>query len=164
MAAIQQILMAVGTSVSLPASLFAAASGEGYNDEAASAIVSLDLESSGILSLEYNANGTIADPAFPQFDQYNWLVGGSSSLFSVRMRQTSGSTFSPGSTAVNTWLPVDTGRSWYILSSSNSFQRFNSKALTAVLEIAYTNNLTNILAQSNINFSTSALTQGGFQP
>lgn len=164
MAAIQQVLMAVGTSVFLPANLNAFASAESYNDEPASAIVNLDLEATGILTLDYNANGTLQDPAFAQFEQYTWLVGGSSSLFSVRLRRTSGSAFSPGSAAIDTWLPVSTGHSWYILSSSNSFQPSNGKAVTGVLEIAFTNNLTNILAQSNINFSTSAFTQGGFIP
>jgi len=158
MAAIQQVLMAVGTSVFLPASLNAFASAESYNDEPASAIVNLDLEATGILT------GTLQEPAFAQFEQYTWLVGGSSSLFSVRLRRTSGSAFSPGSAAIDTWLPVSTGHSWYILSSSNNFQPFNSKAVTGVLEIAFTNNLTNILAQSDINFSTSASTQGGFIP
>lgn len=164
MAAIQQVLMAVGTSVFLPSSLFAAAEAISYFDEPASSIVNLDLEASGILTLDYNANGTVQNPTFAQFEQYRWLNGGASSLFSVRLRRTSGNTFSPGSAAVDTWLPASTGQSWYLLSSSNSFQPFNGKALTGVLEIAFTNNLTNILAQSDINFSTSALTQSGFQP
>jgi hypothetical protein len=164
MAAIQQVLMAVGTSVFLPSSLFAAADAISYFDEPASSIVILQLQSNGTLSLEYNANGTVQDPTFPQSEVSRWLVGGSSSLFSVRLRRISGSSFSPGSSAIDTWLPASTGLSWNILSSSNSFQPSNSKGILGVLEIAFTNNLTNILAQSDINFSTSALTQGGFQP
>lgn len=164
MAAIQQVLMAVGTSVFLPSSLIAAADAISYFDEPASSIVILQLEANGTLSLEYNANGTVQDPTFPQSEVSRWLVGGASSLFSVRLRRTSGSAFSPGSSAIDTWLPASTRQSWNILSSSDRVQPSNSKGIIGVLEIAFTNNLTNILAQSNINFSTSALTQGGFQP
>jgi hypothetical protein len=161
MAAIQQILMAVGTSVFLPSSLIASAIGESYADQAASAGVSLNLSTNGILQLVYSANGTLQDPSFPVTEQFRWLVGGSSTLFSVRMRKISGSAFSFGSAAIDTWIPITTSLNWNIISSSNSFQPFNSKAVTAVLEIAFSNNLTNILAQSNISFSTSASTQGG---
>lgn len=164
MGAVQQVLMAVGTSVFLPSSLIANASGESYADEPASSIVILSISTSGSLLLQYNAIGTVQDPPFPQSEGYTWRVGGSSSLYSVRLRRTSGSSFSGGSTAIDTWVPMTTEQTWNLLSSSNSSQPFNSKAVTGVLEIAFTNNLTNILAQSNINFSTSAQTQGGFQP
>jgi hypothetical protein len=160
MAAIQQVLMAVGTSISLPANLIANVTAESYNNQTSSASVSLDFLTNGTLSLEYNAQGTLQDPAFAQFEQYTWLVGGTSSLFSVRMRRTSGA-FSPGSAAVDTWLPITSDLFWYLLSNSNSFTPSNGRSFTGVLELAYTNNLTNILAQSNINFSTFALTQGG---
>jgi hypothetical protein len=164
MGAIQQVLMAVGTSVFLPSSLIANPSGEGYSDEAASAAISLSLSTGGTLSLDYNASGTLQDPGFPVSEGYTWRVGGSSSLYSVRLRKTSGSSFNIGSAAVDQWLPINTDLTWNLISSSNSSQRFNQKALTGVLELAFTNNLTNILAQSDINFSTSASTQPGGIP
>lgn len=164
MAAVQQVLMAVGTSVFLPSSLIAAASGESYNDDFASASISLFLRTNGTLLFEYSANGTLQDPPFPVSEESNWLVGGTSSLFSARMRRISGSAFLVGSSAINTWLPITSELNWNLVSSSSSSQRFDSKAVTAVLEIAFTNNLTNILAQSNISFSTLASTQGGFIP
>lgn len=164
MAAVQQVLMAVGTSIRLPSSLVANPSAESYSDEPGSSAVVLYLNTDGSLVLEYNANGTLQEPPFPVAENYTWRVGGSSSLYSARMRRTSGNNFAPGSTSINTWNPITTNQMWSLLSFSNSFQRSDSKAVTAVLEIAFTNNLTNILAQCNISFSTSALTQGGFIP
>lgn len=164
MAAIQQVLMAVGTSILLPSDLFANASAESFNDENASCIVFLNFNVDGTLVLEYNANGTLQDPPFPVTENYTWRVGGSSSLYSVRMRRISGSAFSFGSAAVDTWIPITTDLNWNLISSTTRSQPFNSKVFLGVLEIAYSNNLTNILAQSNINFSTSASTQGGFIP
>jgi hypothetical protein len=164
MAAIQQVLMAVGTSIFLPASLTANPNATSYNSEEASSGLSLTLTTSGSLFLIYSANGTEKFPDFPVSQEETWLVGGSSSLYSVRLRKTSGSSFDFGSAAVNTWIPITSTQAWYLDSNSNIFQPSNSKAILGVLEIAFTNNLTNILAQSDINFSTFALTQGGFQP
>jgi hypothetical protein len=162
MAAIQQILMAVGTSVSLPASLTASATGDSFSDfQGASAFARVTLGSAGNLTLEYNANGDFQDPPFPVEENYTWLVGGSSSLFSARMRRTSGSAFTAGSAAADTWLPITSDLAWTIISSARASGGFDSKALTAVLEIAYTNNLTNILAQCNISMDTTASSSGG---
>jgi hypothetical protein len=164
MAAVQQILMAVGTSVFLPSSLIADASGESYSDEAASAGVTLSLGTNGILLLEYSASGTLQTPSFPVSEQYRWLVGGTSSLYSVKMTKILGNNFTSGSAAIDTWMPITSSLNWFLLSSSSIFQPYNSNAITAVLELAFTNNLTNILAQCNISFSTEASTQGGFIP
>ncbi len=164
MSAIQQVLMAIVSSVFLPSDLIADASAESFSDQPASAVIVLGITAGGLLTLEYSASGTLPTPAFPVSEQYTWLVGGTSSLYSIRMRRTSGSSFSFGSTAIDTWVPMTTDRTWILQSASNSSQPFNSKAVTAVLELAYTNNLTNILAQSDITFSTSASTQGGFIP
>ncbi len=160
MAAIQQVLMAVGTSVSLPSSLTASATGERFTDFlGASAFARVTLGSAGILTLEYNANGDFQDPPFPVEENYTWLVGGSSSLFSARMRRTSGNAFTAGSAAADTWLPVTSDLAWTLISNARN-GGFDSKALTAVLEIAYTNNLTNILAQCNISMDTTASSSG----
>jgi hypothetical protein len=164
MSAVQQVLMAVGTSISLPVSLIANPSATSYNSEFASSGLSLTLTTSGSLFLLYSANGTEKDPDFPVSQENTWLVGGTSSLYSVRLRKTSGSSFDVGSSPVNTWIPITSTQAWYLNSNSNSFQPSNSKAVLGVLEIAFSNNLTNILAQSDISFSTFALTQGGFQP
>ena len=168
MAAIQQVLMAVGTSVSLPASLFASATGESFGDFAsASAFARVTIGTTGILTLEYNANGDYKEPGFPVEENFTWLVGGSSSLFSARMRRTSGSAFSSGSSPADTWLPVTSDLAWFIVSNTSggitglSGRDIDSKAVTAVLEIAYTNNLTNILAQCDISMDTTASSQGG---
>lgn len=162
MSAIQQVLMAVGTSISLPASLVASASGERFSDfQGASAFARVTLGSAGILTLEYNANGDTQDPPFPVTENYTWLVGGNSSLFSTRMRRTSGSAFTAGSAAADTWLPVTSDLAWTLISNARAGGGFDSKALTAVLEIAYTNNLTNILAQCNISMDTTASSSGG---
>lgn len=163
MAAVQQVLMAVGTSVSLPASLFASAIGQSFGDfESASAFARVTIGTTGILTLEYNANGDYKDPGFPVEENYRWLVGGSSSLFSARMRRTSGNVFASGSNAADTWLPVTSALAWFIVSNTTSTgPQFDSKAVTAVLEIAYTNNLTNILAQCDISMDTNAESQGG---
>jgi hypothetical protein len=164
MGAVQQVLMAVGTSVFLPSNLIADASGESYSDEAASAGVTLSLGTNGTLLLEYSASGTLQTPSFPVSEQYTWLIGGSPALYSVRMRKILGNNFTSGSAAIDTWIPVTSSLDWYMLSSSSIFQPYNANAITAVLELAYTNNLTNILAQCNISFSTLASTQGGFIP
>lgn len=161
MAAVQQVLMAVGTTVSLPASLTAYAYGDRFTDGlGASAFARVTLRSIGTLILEYNANGDIQDPPFPVEENYSWLVGGSSSLFSARMRLTSGDPFSVASSAVNTWLPITSDLGWFIVSNARN-GGFDAKALTAVLEIAYTNNLVNILAQCNISMETTASSTGG---
>ena len=168
MGAIQQVLMAVGTSVFLPPVIASElqtaviASGIGYNDASASASIDLRLSTSGSLSLEYSASGTSKDPGFPVSENWTWLVGGTASLYSVRMRKTSGSPFGPS--AVNAWIPITADLQWRIDSASNSSQTSEIQAVTAVLEIAFTNNLANILAQSSINFQTSAETESGFIP
>ena len=158
MSAVQQVIMAVGTSVLLPSNLFAAADALSYGSQIASASVRLDLLTNGTLSLEYSAQGTIQDPSFPQEEQYTWLVGGLSNLFSVRMRLTSGQ-FSPGSAAVDTWLPITGDHFWYLQSISSTFALTIGRSFTGVLEIAYSDNLTNILAQSSVNFNTFAETE-----
>jgi hypothetical protein len=161
MAAIQQILMAVGTSVSLPASLTAVAFGERFQDFlGASAFARVTLGSAGILTLEYNANGDFQTPPFPVEENYTWLVGGNSSVFSARMRKTSGSSFTAGSAAIETWLPITSDLAWTLISNARGGGGFDADALTAVLEIAYTNNLTNILAQCNISMETTAVSTG----
>lgn len=160
MAAIQQVLMAVGTSVSLPASLDAYASGISYTDfRGASAFARLTLSTTGVLTFLYNANGDVADPPFTVEENYNWLVGGSPGLFSARMRLTSGDSFTTGSAATGTWLPITSNLVWSLTSSARN-GGYDAKALTAVLEIAYTNNLVNILAQSNISMQTTAESTG----
>jgi hypothetical protein len=164
MGAVQQVLMAVGTSISLPANLSANPYAISYFSEEASSGLSLTLTTSGSLFLIYSANGTEKFPDFPVSQENTWLIGGSSSLYSVRLRKTSGSSFDFGSAAVNTWIPITSTQAWYLDSNSNIFQPSNSKAVTGVLEVAFSNNLTNILAQSDISFSTSALTQGAAQP
>lgn len=167
MAAVQQVLMAVGTSVSLPVSLLASASATSFGNDFgdtgnASAFARVTLGTAGILTLEYNANGEVKDPPFNVEENYTWRVGGTSSLYSVRMRKTSGSTFSSGSSVIDTWLPISTDHAWFILSASSSSQPGpDSKAVIAVLEIAYTNNLTNILAQCDISMDTTATTISG---
>jgi hypothetical protein len=168
MSAIQQVLMAIGSSVFLPASLIADASGESFGEFSnASAFARVTLGTAGVLTLEYSANGDYKIPGFPVEENYNWLIGGSSSIFSARMRRTSGSAFTAGSSAINSWLPITSDLQWQLLSSASggisglSGNDIDSKAVTAVLEIAYTNNLTNILAQSNISMSTYASTQSG---
>lgn len=168
MGAIQQVLMAVGTSVFLPSSLFASASGESFGDFSnASAFARVTLGNAGILTLEYNANGDVQDPSFPVEENYTWRIGGSSSLYSVRMRKTSGSAFSAGSSDIDQWIPITTDLQWQLLSNASSGisggpgSDIDSKALTAVLELAFTNNLTNILAQCNISMDTFASSQSG---
>lgn len=158
MSAIQQVIMAAGTSVSLPASLDAFASGISYTDfRGASAFARLTLGSTGVLNFLYNANGDYTEPPFTVQEDYNWLVGGSSSLFSARMRLTSGDAFTIGTTG--TWLPITSNLVWSLTSSARN-GGYDAKALTAVLEIAYTNNLANILAQSNISMQTTAESTG----
>lgn len=157
MAAIQQVLMAVGTSILLPSNLFASAEALSYGSQVASATVNLDFYTNGTLNLDYYARGTERTPGFDQFEQHTWLVGGLSNLYSLRMRRISGE-FSPGSAAVDTWLPITSDRFWYLSSISTSFAPTNGRSFTGVLEIAFSDNLTNILAQSSVNFSTFAET------
>ena len=170
MSAIQQVLLAIGSSVYLPPSLTASASGESFGEFSnASAFARITLGTAGILTHEYNATGDTIDPPFPGGvnETFTWLTGSSSSLFSARMRRTSGSAFTAGSSAANAWLPITSDLQWQLLSNASggisglSGSDIDSKALTAVLEIAYTNNLTNILAQSNVSMSTFASSQSG---
>ena len=167
MSAIQQMLLAtmINTSVSLPSILIASADAQSYLDRPSNAEVSLDLNTNGTLLLSYSAVGDEINPLEPVSNQYTWLVGGRSNLFSVRMRTLSGTSFSTAfSSSSNTWLPVTSNLSWNIRSSSNAIRTFSIKDVSAVLEIAYTNNLTNIIAQSDIYFSTSASTQDNLNP
>jgi hypothetical protein len=157
MGAVQQVLMAAGTSIFLPSDLFAAAEALSYDSQVASATVNLNFYTNGTLTLDYNARGTERTPGFDQFEQYNWLVGGLSNLYSVRMRRTFGQ-FSPGSAAVDTWLPITSDRFWYLQSISSTFALTIGRSFTGVLEIAFSDNLTNILAQSSVNFSAFAET------
>lgn len=153
MASAQQILMSAGF-ILLPSSLEASAESTSYN-ASAFASVSLTLRTNGVLNLNYSATGTYPIPENPQTESYTWNVGGSTGL-SARMRLLSG-IFNVGTT--DTWVPVTTDLLWGISSSANSgggSEDFDYKEVQSVLEIAYTNNLTSILAQCNINFNTTA--------
>jgi hypothetical protein len=162
MSAVQQILFAVGTSVSLPSTLAADASSINYNGQSGSATIVLSLTTGGLLTLDYSAFGEVQLPQFPQSltPPYTWLINGTSSIYSVRMRVTSGGTFNPGSTAINSWVPLTSDRTWTLQAISSLSQTPSSDAVTAVLEIAYRNSLTNPLAQSAVTFTTLAETSG----
>jgi hypothetical protein len=161
MSAIQQVLFAVGTSVSLPSALAASPYSINYQGQSGSATIVLTLTTGGLLTLEYSAVGQERDPSSPQTNPtHTWLSNGTSNIYSVRMRVTSGGTFNLGSAAINTWVPLTSDRTWTLEATSSTSLPFSSDAVTAVLEIAYTNSLTTILAQSAVELSTSAETYG----
>lgn len=168
MAAMQQVLLMGSGSVYLPSSLIIAARGTSAGDEAASSAVRLTLRTNGSLSIDYSANGNATeDPTFPQEDLYAWLVGGSSSLYSAKMRILTGA-FGDGAgnfglAAVNTWIPINSEQIWYVQANSNDSVPSSNRAVTAVLEIAFGSNPLAILASCNIDFRASALTQSGPQ-
>lgn len=155
-------------SVYLPSSLIIAARGTSAGGEAASSGVRLTLRTNGSLSVDYSANGNeTEDPSFPQEDLYTWLVGGSSSLYSAKMRILTGA-FGDGAgnfglSAVNTWIPINSEQIWYVQANSNNSVPSGNRAVTAVFEIAFGSNPSTILASCNIDFRASALTQSGQQ-
>lgn len=163
MAAVQQVLFSIGTSVSLPSSLSINASGESFAGQNAVAMINLTLRTNNLLNVNYSAEGDIREPAFPQQDEFRWLTGGSSNLYSARMRVLSGS-FGGGSSSVNTWLPITSNLTWGILSTSDTNQPLDADSVTAVLEIAFSDSLDTILTASQINFNTQASTQTGLIP
>lgn len=160
----QQVLLMGSGSVYLPNSLIISARGTSV-DEAASSGVRLTLRTNGSLSVDYSASGNASeDPTFPREDLYTWLVGGSSSLYSAKMRILTGAfgdgAGSFGLAAVDTWIPLNSEQIWYVQANSNSSSpRSSNRAVTAVLEIAFGSNPLAILASCNIDFRASALTQ-----
>lgn len=168
MAAIQQMLFATGSSVFLPNSLSSSASATTFGNPEfpslafASSGITLRLRTNSLLTLTTSAQGTVAEPASPVVNQSTWLVGGSASVYSVRMRLLTavGDGFAVGSDSVNTWLPITQERIWEVRSSAAGAGVLqDTDGVTAVMEIALTASTSTILAFSNINLSTTALVQ-----
>jgi hypothetical protein len=153
MASAQQVLMA-GGYVLLPSSLQASASGTSFSGPA-NAIVSLTLKTDGSLILNSSAIGNVRVPVTSETKSYTWIVGGDTGQLSARMRLLAG--IFDGSANTDEWVPITSDLVWFIGSfSSSQFGEPESDSVSAVLEIAFNNNLTSILAQCNINFETDA--------
>jgi hypothetical protein len=151
MASAQQVLMA-GGYVLLPSSLQASASSTSFSGPA-SARVSLTLKTDGSLILNSSADGDF--PVTSETKSYTWIVGGAAGQLSARMRLLAG--IFDGSANTGEWVPITSDLEWFIESfSSSRFGEPESDFVSAVLEIAFNNNLTSILAQCNINFDTVA--------
>lgn len=170
MAAIQQVLFALGGGlVALPDDAFFDKNvyGQSFNGQPAGSSITLTLRANGILNIGYSATGTgEKDPLIPETQSYTWLRGGTSELYSARMRVISGQGFALGSSSVNSWIDIPTGSflSWGISSNSNETTTSGINSVVAVLELAFKSNQQTVLADANINFDTSALTEGSQTP
>lgn len=158
MAALQQVLFAIGQSLGtlfLEPSLFASASATSTAGNSAGAELTLNITNSGFLNVRRVTNSFPAGITDDIIRQYNWLIGGSALLYSVRIRRNSGDTFLLGSDLSDSWLPMSQNRSWTLRSTSPP--NFGSN-INFTVEIALSNNLSNILSSGTFNFSCNAST------
>ena len=168
MAAIQQILLAIGQS--LGTLFFRSASsvqGVSFLSNASSnagsssgAELYLNILNSGILEIVAVSN---EDPGGIQNDipdSYNWLTGGAASLYSIRINPVSGS-FTLGSNLSSSWLPMTQSRSWFLRAESVSSGSTSDLTVVFNIQVALTSNLSSVLLTSaDITFNCRAETAG----
>lgn len=91
---------------------------------------------------------------------YDWLTGGSASIYGIRVRRLTGNLFNLGSALIDSWLPMDTDRSWFLESTSVAFSGFDSRDISFVIELALFSNVATILESTNMTFSPVAAFSG----
>tara|TARA_R110000803_G_C11908247_1_gene312917 strand:+ start:349 stop:783 length:435 start_codon:yes stop_codon:yes gene_type:complete len=90
-------------------------------------------------------SGLVTVAAFSGGESYTWLTGsGVVADYSIRLTVNSGtSPNEPGSSAVNSWLPLSVTRFWGLTTSGGI------ESNDCTIEIAETGNLTNIIASAS---------------
>jgi hypothetical protein len=175
MAAIQQILLAIGQS--LGTLFFRSASsspGVSFTSFASSnagsssgAELYLNILNSGILEIVAVSD---EDPGGIQnsiLDSYNWLTGGAASLYSISVNRVSGSfalgsdlSSPPETPLAKTWRPMTQSRSWFLKAESLSSGSTSDLTIVFNIQVALTSNLNVLLTSDNITFRCRAETAG----
>lgn len=123
--------------------------------------VDIDLSSNGLISFNTFATGDFTEQIGD--GNYAWLTGGSSTNYSFRY--STGPTFVSGLDTPgpqNVWLPISSGRVWTISRSAFDIGPLSdSVSFFIMLQIAATNNVSQILGSSQLNIELSATTRSG---
>jgi hypothetical protein len=121
------------------------------------------LDSGGMSKVDFASTSFSCDVTVDTVSQgtagiYNieqWLDGGLNSDVAVYVTQTSGSTLTVGSSALNTYLNLGTTRQWG-LSTTRSSLGFASKACTLSFTFVEATNTSNVLDTATITIQASA--------
>jgi hypothetical protein len=163
MAAIQQILLAIGQSLG---TLFfrSASSSPGVSftsfalsdgGSSSGAELYLNISNSGILEIVAvsNEDGDIQNSIL---DSYNWLTGGAASLYSISVNRVLGSfalgsdlSSPPETPPAKTWRPMTQSRSWFLKAESVSSGSPSDLTVVFNIQVALTSNLSSVLLTSN---------------
>jgi hypothetical protein len=166
MAAIQQILLAIGQSLgtlffrSAPPVSFTS-NALSTNGNSAGAQLSLNISNSGRLEIVAVSNQEPGGIQNSIPDSYNWLTGGAASLYSIRVNPVSGSFTIGGSSFYSTWLPMTESRSWFLRAESVPSGSTSDLTVVFNIQVALTSNLSSVLLTSaDITFNCRAETAG----
>lgn len=160
MAALQQVLFAIGQlagTTFLEPSYSALAPAISLANQGAGADLFLTLFNNGVLNVIQETNDNVSGIQSSVIKNYNWLSGGTTSLYSVRIIRNSGELdffrASGQSDLIGSWLPMTQTRSWLLRATAPPNL---SVTIDFTLQIARTNNLSNILSSGTFNFTCSA--------
>jgi hypothetical protein len=161
MAALQQILLAIGQSLgtislnNIP--FFTSATAFSSEGNTAGADLSLTVFNNGATNVREVSRGTLSGDVDRILDPgATWLINGTASSYSVKVTRTGGTDLdffrSTGqSDLIGAWLEMDRSqRSW--LFRIEAPPNLGTKSIEFTLEIALTSNLSNVLASRSFTF------------